>query len=448
MSLQRQIFWILFLTGIPLGGAAQEQMEAAAPSAAVVEPTVTTPFAIETANLTSELERTNYLDIGVGVTGSYDDNIWGESANRQADINYLVMPSIALRQSRRRLGWGLNYIGGFSGYKRFSGSNQGSHEFNVRSTYELAPHVELGAENELRVTTGFFDQLNQGSVGGTVLQQPNHSIVSPFARQISNTTRVNFDDQFSASSVVGASATIFRSHFSDAPAHIFLIDSGFQEAEGYYNRRVSANISLGITYRFQRFSFVQIYNTTYGNSVLSTFTYRPRPTLMLTVFAGPESVDTSFPVDFISGAGSPSISKHFWSQTGGASLVWNGERTGIKASAIRALSDGGGLLGAVTLTGGNLTVRQRLFHATTAEVGFTYGLSERLAATQAFYRYLNGGYGDAVITQGLHGNWSLSLGYAHAIQVQGLPPTGLLQINHNRAWTTLSYDFFRALGNE
>ncbi|HEX6804545.1 MAG TPA: hypothetical protein VF133_12765 [Terriglobales bacterium] len=448
MSVQNQIFWILLLLVIAAGAAAQEQIEGSTPPAATVESSVTSPFASESASFASELERTNYLDLGIGVTGSYDDNIWGEPSNRQADINYLVMPNIALRQSRGRLGWGLNYVGGFSGYKRFSGYNQGSHEFDVQGMYKVAPHVELGAENELHVTRGFFDQLNQGSVGGTVLQQPNQSVVTPFARETSNTTRIHLDDQFSASSMVGASGTFFQSHFSHAPADTLLIDSGSQEAEGYYNRRISSNSSIGLTYRFQRFSFVQIYNTTYGNSALGTFTYRPRPSLMLTFFAGPEYVQTSFPADFLSGAGSPSVSKHFWTQTGGASLLWNGERTGIKASAIRALSDGGGLLGAVTLTGGNVTIRHRLFRATTAEIGVTYGLSERLAATQAFYRFLNGGYADAVLTQGLQGNWSLSLGYAHAIQEQGLPPTGVQQINHNRAWTTISYDFSRALGNE
>lgn len=456
MSLRIYLFCVLLAVLAPVDAIAQQpQIDTA--DAMISEPEtdpVGSPFSDDTASFASELERTNYLDAGLGVTGSFSDNVLSQSSNMKSDINYLVMPSLALRQSRDRWDLRMNYQGGYSAYQHLNAYDEASHDFGVDASYKLAPHIEVGAENDLRITTGFFNQVNQGAslFNGTILEQPNQSVITPIARQENETAHVHLNDQFSEVSAIGASATFFSSRYTGAPAGTPLIDTTSEEVEGYYNRQVTRTNAVGITYRLQRLSFSLINNDTTASSVLGTYTVRPRPTLTLTVFGGPQWIDTTF-AGSVSGVTTPGAlpfqgTNHRWSEVGGVSFAWNGARTGITLSAIRDTSDGGGLLGAVTFTGGNLVLRRQLSRRTTLEVDSMFGLSEPLVGDVFAYRFVKSLSAEAALTRELDDHWSIAMGYAHAVQFQGVvSASGTPQIPQNRAWSSISYQFSRPLGN-
>jgi hypothetical protein len=406
-------------------------------------PMVSAPFASETTAFQPELVRTNYLDAGFGVSSMFDDNTLNTTSDTKSDFSYCVMADIALRQSRGRLNWKMNYAGGFTAHQRFSTYNQGSHDFDVDASYKLAPHVDLAVADHFRMTSGFFDRvnLNPDISAGTILQQPNQSVITPIAYQNSNTALVKINDQFSQSSAIGASATFFQSHYIDVPVGTLLIDTNSQEAEGYYNRRLSQRQSLGLTYRFQRLTFSSIANDTTVHSVLATYELRLQTYMTLTIFGGPQHVSTT--IENLTS--SVPVTRNPWSGVAGASFVWNGLRTGITLSAMRMTSDGGGLLGAVTLTGGSAVFRRQLSRQLNAELGFTYGLSDSLEITSIPSSSLKTVLGSAAIMRQVN-NWKFTLGYARASQLQSNSGNGMQDISHNRAWTSISYEFSRPLG--
>src|SRR5690348_1557738 len=89
----------------------------------------------------SELARTNYLDGGIDVGTTFDDNALSTEIDHVSNFYYSVIPHIALRQTRSRLGWKVNYAAGFVVSERYSALSQGTHKLNFESVYRISPHV-------------------------------------------------------------------------------------------------------------------------------------------------------------------------------------------------------------------------------------------------------------------------------------------------------------------
>src|SRR5581483_3171435 len=407
----------------------------------------------ESLAFSPELARTNYLDGGINVGTTFDDNALSTETNHVSNFNYSVMPHIALRQSRGRVGWKINYAAGFVASERYSSLNQGTHKLDVESVYRISPHVTFTLRDNFAMTTGFFDQLNQGTdmPAGTVLQRPNQSVVTPLAKQTANLATGLVAYQFSNNSEIGASGTSYLSRFHDEQGGASLVDTDSQEAEVFYNHRVFGRDSLGVTYRFQRFTFSSLANDSLVHSVLATFTWRPHSNLAVSFFAGPQYRDSSS--QFIQQTATPQSitlawvpeSRNAWSTAAGSSLNWNGERTSFLANAARTINDGGGLLGAVELTSVDAAIRRQLTQVYSAQIGVTYGRNRALVDSAAPYSSVNGTIGSISLSRRFGTSFGFTAGYARAHQTQDSVSASNL-VNNNRAWVSLSYDFSRPLG--
>lgn len=403
----------------------------------------------------SELERKNYLDAGIGFGSTFDDNALSTPSNPKADTTFGVFPNLALKQTLGRLNWQLDYFGGFTAHQRFSAYNQGSHDFGLEGSYKLAEHVDLFVRDHFVMTTGFFDQINPNpyTSAGSILSQPNQSVITPLSKQSSNLATVAVNDQFSASSAVGGSGTFYRLYYKDAPPGSILLNTDSFDVEGYYNRRLSARNSMGVTYRFQRFTFSDLGNDTNTHSVLLTYAFHPDPNMTLSVFAGPEYVDMTMQLMNASLAlpqlqlSAVSADHRFWRGTGGASFAWNGLHTGLTASVVRSINDGGGLLGAVGLTNTNIGLRRQLSRRLTAGLGFDYGLSDAIGTVLTPYSSIKSAVGSVSVSRQVRNNFGFTLGYSRVFQSQATSAgAGSPDINHNRAWASISYQFSRPLG--
>ncbi len=407
----------------------------------------------ESLAFSPELERTNYLDGGINVGTTFDDNALSTETDHVSNFNYSVMPHIALRQTRNRAGWRINYAAGFVASERYSSLNQGTHKLDFESAYRVSPHVTFTLRDHFAMTTGFFDQLNQGadSPAGTVLQRPNLSVVTPLAKQTANLGTGLLTYQFSSNSEIGASGTSYLSRFHDAQGGASLVDTDSQEAEAFYNHRVFARDSIGVTYRFQRFTFSSLANDSLVHSVLATYTWRPQSHVAVSFFAGPQYRDSSS--QFIQQTVTPQSitlawipeSRNSWSTAAGSSFSWNGERASFLADATRTINDGGGLLGAVELTSADAAMRWQLTRAYSAQVGVTYGRNRALIDSSAPYSSVNSTIGSISVSRRFGSSLGFTAGYARAHQTQdSVSATNL--VNNNRAWVSLSYDFSRPIG--
>jgi len=404
---------------------------------------VTSPFGEANAAYEPELERTNYLDLGLSTETLFDDNVFSTATDIHSDLAYIIAPNIGIRQSRGRLDWKFNYKGGFTAHQKFDAYNQGAHNFEGGLFYKLAPHVDFAIADRFLKTTGLFNQLQAEAPNrGTVRRQPNQSVVIPLADQSSNLALVEINDQYSAKSTIGGGVGFHTLRFGKSPAGSLLLDTDSQEAEGYYNHRISERNLLGLMYRFQRFTFDVANSNTTVHSMLGTYELAMQKQSTLTFFAGPEYISSGV----IAGTGQQKT----LTAAAGAAFEYNGVRTGIAASVSRTISDGGGLLRTVNLTQASGTVRLHWSDKWSTEMGGGYGNNDPLgtAAVAAVpYSQLNDASGRVGVTRDI-ATWKLSLGYARIFQSQNVIGNGNNDVRHNAAWLSVSYQFTRALGRD
>jgi hypothetical protein len=406
-------------------------------------PLVSSPFVEATAAYEPELERTNYLDLGFSTEALFDDNLLGTQNNTKSDVSYIVSPNIGIRQSRGRLDWKLRYAGGITIHQQFDSYNQGSHDFDGRLSYKVAPHVDLTVSDRYLKMSGLFNQLQtQAPSTSSLLQQPNQSVVTPIANQSSNVGLVQINNQFSANSAVGASASFLRLRFGQRPAGWQLFDTNSIETEGYFNHRISAKNMLGLMYRFQRFSFEPNNGNTTANTLLATYGFRVQKHTVVTLFVGPQYLRSTL-VSSRSNAGSPNK----WSPAVGASFELNGIRTGLAASVSRTASDGGGLLSTVNLTAANIIFRIRFSRAWSGELGGAYGFANSVTSNTAVFSKLKNTSGHFGVNRRI-AMWDVGVGYTRIFQSENSGLNGNADVRHNSAWLSISYQMSHALGRD
>lgn len=403
----------------------------------------------------SELERSNFLRGGVAVGTSYDDNLLSSNSQLIGGFTYTVMPNISLDISRPRLLWDLNYSGGFLVNQRFSAYNQSSHNAGIDLRYRLSPHVNVRVSDRFSLTSSFMDQL-QGSNPGLatgVIQQPNQAIITPLARQTSDLGTAEITYQFSAGDMVGASGTYYDSRFGGTPTGAStLLNTRSEEADGFYSHRFTARNWSGIAYKFQRLNFNPAIEQTDTQSFLLFHTIYLQPRMQLAFFAGPEYselnmqiVSTAVTVPFVTVVATPATRQN-WLVSGGASFGWQGEHTSISLSAVRKVSDGGGFLTAVHLTSVSGGVRRQLARGTNLEVSMIYGDSRSLIGGSSTFSTIKSASGSLSWEQNLGRSFTATFGYARDYQQENTVVPPALNINHNRGWVTLGYQFSRPLG--
>jgi hypothetical protein len=410
---------------------------------------------VRALSFSSELDRTNFLSGGVTLQGTYDDNVLSLPSNPVGGYTAAILPYIAMDQSRSRLHWNLNYAAGFVANQRLADQNQQSHNAGADLEYRVSPHVDLRLSDHFLYTTNFFDLLQQnvGTPGSGALQQPNQSVITPLAKRISNLAAAEMNYQFSPNDMIGGSGTFYDSRFRDVPpGSTNLLDSDTQQADGFYTHRLTRSYWIGGAYEFQQLNFSPGVDQATTSSFLLFNTIYLRPRMSISLFYGPErwqynsqviSQVVAVPVVLV--VSSP-VSERRWTYAAGASFNWQGEHTSVQMGASRRITDGGGILGPVELVSAQGALRQKLTRSLTLAFGGIVGDNRLLANFNGVADRLRSASGSAAIEQLLGQNFVVSLGYGRDYQREsgGTPPP--TDVNHNRGWVSLSYNFSKAIG--
>jgi hypothetical protein len=278
-------------------------------------------------------------------------------------------------------------------------------------------------------------------------------VITPLAKRISNLGTAEMNYQFSPNDMVGGSATFYTSRFRDVPAgSVDLLDSDTQQADGFYTHRLTRSYWVGGAYEFQQLSFSPGVDQATTHSFLLFNTIYLRPRMSISLFAGPENWDYSsqqitqvitVPVVLVI---STPVSAQKWTFAAGGSFNWQGEHTSVQLEASRRVSDGGGILGAVELVSVQAALRQKLSHSMTLALGGIAGDDRLLANFNGVADRLRSASGSVAIEQMLGRSFMVSLGYGRDYQREsgGTPPP--TDVNHNRGWVSLSYNFSKAIG--
>ena len=231
-----------------------------------------------------------------------------------------------------------------------------------------------------------------------------------------------------------------------------LLDTDTQQADGFYTHRMARSYWVGGAYEYQRLSFSPGIDQATTHSFLLFNTIYLRPRMSISMFGGPEYWDynsqqitqvITVPVVLVV---STPVSRQKWTYSAGASFNWQGERTSVQLGASRRISDGGGILGAVELVSAQAALRQKITRSTTLAFGGIAGDNRLLANFNGVADRLRSVSGSAALEQMLGRSFMVSLGYGRDYQRQsgGTPPP--TDVNHNRGWVSLTYNFSKAIG--
>jgi hypothetical protein len=392
----------------------------------------------------SETPRSNFVIGSVELGAAYDDNVLATASGHISDVSYLILPTILIGQTRERWNWDFAYSPGFTINQRVAQRNQAAHNLYLLFDYRLTPHVNAQIREGFEKSNTLFSGLLGGTPAGAPgpLQQPNTSVITPFADRTANNSGLDLTYQFSASSLVGASGNFYFVNYaapenSRVPSYA-LIDSHAWGGNAFYAHRFTNGQWAGVTHNFQRLLF----DTGPRTDVNRTFLFYSLPVgslATLSVWAGPEYSTTL--VANLSTAASSLISHDHWDAAGGADLSWEAKKTSFRVGYTRQTTDGGGLSQAVNLQQVNGEVRERLTTRWTASVGVGYGKNKPLNVPSgtAFYRTWNGNAG---LNYSFTDNLDLGLRYGRDQLQYGYNSAS----NRNRAWVTVSYSFSRPLG--
>jgi len=411
------------------------------------------PLSIDASMLefSPELAHTNYVQAGVSAGASYDTNLLAQSSNEVGGAIYTVTPNIGLNMSRPRLLWSLNYSGGYLVNQRYSNFNQASHNASVDIRYRLTPHVNFRVNDHFLFTGTFLDQLtaNTTGLGAGIIQQPNQAILTPIAQRTDDMGTAEITYQYSAGDMIGATGSVYTSHFGNVPTGApQLLGTTSETGSGFYTHRITTRNWSGVAYTYQRLRFSPDTQQVDTHSFFLFHTIYLRTRMQLALFAGPEYTD--FRGQVVDNTVSPpqiSTAAHQrWSTAGGASFSWQGQRTGIRASGIRKVSDGGGLLEAVTVTTGEGAVRRQLTRTSNLEFSAIYANSRALQQGASSFLTLKSTSVSVAWEQQIGRNFTANFGYGRDYQQESATSIPGLDINHNRGWVTLAYGFTHPIG--
>jgi len=396
-------------------------------------------------------ERSNYLRAGVVFSSAYSDNIVGATGSNSApvsDVSYSVWPTLTLDESRPRTHLTLTYAPGFTFYQRTSSMNQADQNASIDFQYRLSPHVTLSAHDGFQKSSSVFNQPSLGTAGAVSggIQEPNQSVIAPFASQLNNFGNVGITYQFAANEMIGASGTFSNLHYLDPAEVPGLFDSREQGGSAFYTYRISKMHYIGVTYQYQRLLSYPApgTNETQTNALVIFYTMYATPGFSFALFAGPQHANIG--PQFSDTLPVPSPASQSWHPEAGGSLSWQGRLSSLAVSYSHMISGGGGLIGAVQMDSATVAIRQQFSRTFSGSVSGVYARNDALSATSLTDSNGHTVSGTASVQKQFGQHVNMQLGYTRLHQNYSTVPVLAPNPNTNREFVSISYQFLRPLG--
>lgn len=309
----------------------------------------------------------NALMLDTGYQATYDDNVIGVSgAARRGDEEQGFGAHLTVLRQSPKLSAFIEYSPSYEFYEELR-------EYNRFDQYLGADmELKLSSRWSLRVRDVFDDQsnpyqteLNSATENG--LGSPstlNSTIYVHLAAQQSNSARADLLWQANArNSAYLFAGYEFRNYTGVHAQSQSLTDTRGDSAGAEYAWRASEHATLGALYLFQHFD---LSGTLPAGSpsrldlhgVLPSLGWRPRPSVAITAFAGPQVViQTMAPT---AAASSPASLPSQVEWAGGGTIYRQMDRTAWFLSAQRMVNDGGGLMAYVISSTFNAGFHQRV----------------------------------------------------------------------------------------
>lgn len=315
-----------------------------------------------------ETSLLNGIDLELHSIVTSDNNVFGLNSHKQGDVLFQEGASFSLLTRRQAWDLWLQYRPDYASYKSASSINQFSQSFDFDTDYRVTRHVTLRLKDTLAYESGvMLPRLNADF--GLPIGPPaslNSTIFTPTARAFSNQAEVGTSIQFSRRSSFDLTAGYaFRrlSHLGPTLANFFNARSS---TGGFgFQYRVSERLTIGPRFLYQDYRFGKVARDQ-TESVFLNVSWEMGPSLAISGFGGPQYSNANG--QFLRRATDPTQPPYVfvpgnhkgWNMAGGASVALRAEKTLLRFSAQRMVSDGGGLLTAVSNTSEAVEFRRRV----------------------------------------------------------------------------------------
>jgi hypothetical protein len=392
--------------------------------------------------LETETSKTDLLVTGFRISSDFDDNALDDNRNKQSNIMAVIEPHLGWKLSHSRWEWDLDYHPGFS-ISQLQAYNSRSQILDSGLQLRLTKRLQVRLRNSFLKSTNPFDRLRQPEFTPDfgILDRPNDSILLPAVRRTSEQAGLDLTYALAPHTIVGASGSFFTVKYN-APTGMQpqaqpLENANSTSGHAFYSQHLTRRTWVGLDYNVQKLGFRSGQSRALIHSVFYDHTIALTPNMALSVFGGPEHSATSdqFPA-VVSLPGEKHISNWHWA--GGATYNWSGAHTTLAASLFRKISDGGGLLGAVQLSGVTLELRRQLTHRWTADLLASYENNKALDGSLHKLAYASATSG---LTRTLNQNLSLEFRYWRVHQSGNDAFARAYLADHNRVSASLAYDF-------
>lgn len=393
--------------------------------------------------------HTNLLRYGVSVSTAYTDNGVGVLSGRPiSDTSYWIAPIIAVHESTPRMDWDTTYAPGFTFYQHTNALNESDQNASVKFGYRLTPRVTFSAEDRFQKTSNILDQPDFGSAAAipSGSQVPNFSVVAPIASRLSNSGDVSLSYQFGLNQMTGVDGKFANLHYPDASEVPGLYDASSQAGSAFYAFRLSNMHYLGASYQYQRLLSYPTagLDETQTQAIVLFYTVYPTQHIAVSFFGGPQYSETAQPVN--TQAQTPFVRTASWSPVAGGSLTWAGFHTTAALSYSHVIADGGGLMSAVHMDSGAITLGRQLTRTLTASFAGAYTNNKMLGSYFAGATTGHSFYGTASLEKKLGAHLGMQVGYTRLHQNYSGIPLIAANPDTNREFVTLSYQFSRPVG--
>jgi len=394
------------------------------------------------------ISPTNLFTATVVLGATFDDKAIIGVATPSSDIRYDISPSLAFVQTLPRIGWGVSYGPGTDISQHGLFPVQLSQDFGGHFNWAVSKHGTLSAQENYILSTNPFQQFGVQPFTTTPgpIVAPNQTVYLPNFRRTSTLSQVQYNYQLSAHTSIGVGGSFNLQRYNgttNTGAQSTLI--GSQAASGQANlaHQFTPRNELSLQYGWQQFKYGSARTTTH--SVFLSDDIKINQSSSIRLYGGPQYSLTSNQValNLLFAVVEIPIKRNTLSWSAGGVYTLRGPRGAMSLGYSRAVSDGGGIIGAVELNGGSANFSWKLTPKWSVNLGLS-AADNRLLAVKTGENELLTYFAQLNLSRQIYKNVGVNLFFRRLNQTGGLAV--LVSGNHDVAGVSLDFNFTKPVG--
>lgn len=397
--------------------------------------------------------RSNYLRVGMTVSGGYIDNLYAGSADTVVGEQfYSIRPTIAFDATSYRQQSTLLYSPGFTFYEPTNDLSYIDQSLIFNYRFLPTPHGLLRLNDIFLQGTSSFNPVSSG--GGGISGSSSASstgIIAPFSKQLTNRVNAEYSLQYSTTSMFGINGSLYDLHFPDPAQVPGLYDSNERGGGGFYNKRITSTQYIGVNYRYARI----LAHPEDGRSEMQThspylfYTVYPTHGFSVSVTGGPQKYDSETSIPHASSAtGVDASSSSGWAPGVTASTAWQTDHLNVAASYSRSIVSGGGVVGTFNSNSAGMSVRWQPLRTWIFDARASYDILKSVAPVP-FLSTTEGGHsiaGTVTADHSFNAHFGMTFEYDRLHQSYAGIPAASINPDSDRGMISVYWQFARPLG--